>query len=152
MGANLLLIPRFGVIGAAWSNTLAYGVLAATAMRFSQRAYPMRYEWRRIGQIVLAGAVTCAAARVLIADSFSPLTGLLLRGGLVAVGYPVLLLAVGFFEAGERERLQALWRRFAVRSLVGRGTSSADETDSPLLPGIDPAGIPGSAAGPLDEP
>ncbi len=34
VGANLVLIPRFGVMGAAWSNTMAYAVLAITAMRF----------------------------------------------------------------------------------------------------------------------
>ena len=29
--ANVLLIPHFGVLGAAWANMISYGVLAAVA-------------------------------------------------------------------------------------------------------------------------
>jgi O-antigen/teichoic acid export membrane protein len=116
VGANLVLIPRFGVMGAAWSNTLAYAVLAVTAMRFSQRFYPMRYEWRRIGIVIAAGALTATAARMLLADTLSPLGGFLLRGTLVALGYPLVLLVLGFFEDGERERLRSLVERLTARS------------------------------------
>jgi O-antigen/teichoic acid export membrane protein len=114
--ANLLLIPRYGVMGAAWSSTLSYAVLAAAAMGFSQRVYPMRYEWSRVGLVIVAGAATAIAARTLVPESLAALPGLLLRGTLVALGYPLLLLAAGFFRPGERERLHALATRLLGRA------------------------------------
>ena len=38
--ANLLLVPSFGIVGAAWANMLAYAVLAFVSWRFSQRFFP----------------------------------------------------------------------------------------------------------------
>ncbi len=54
VGANLLLIPTFGIIGAAWANVAAYAVLALVAARFSQRFYPIAYETARLVRIVTA--------------------------------------------------------------------------------------------------
>ena len=54
--ANVLLIPHFGVLGAAWANMISYGVLAAVATWFSQRFYPISYEWGRLARIVVGGA------------------------------------------------------------------------------------------------
>ena len=53
--ANVLLIPHFWVLGAAWANTISYGVLAAVATWFSQRFYPISYEWGRLARIVVGG-------------------------------------------------------------------------------------------------
>ena len=41
---NLALIPRFGIVGSAVANTLAYAVLAAVSWRFSQQLYPIEYR------------------------------------------------------------------------------------------------------------
>ena len=155
VGANLLLIPRFGAMGAAWSNMLAYAVLAGTAMRFSYRAYPIPYEWRRIGLITLAGAASCIAARVLLPTGVPPLFGLLLRGGMVIVGFPLLLVVVGFFEPGERQRLLALADRLRTRRLnyVAPDKPGTDnEGLATLMTDVGSAGSPGPAVFPLDRP
>jgi O-antigen/teichoic acid export membrane protein len=142
VGANLFLIPRYGVIGAAWSNTLSYAVLAGTAMRFSQRAYPMHYEWRRIGLIAVSGAVACLASQVLVARSVPPLAGFILRGGIVSVVYPLLLFSLGFFRHSERERLGALAGRFLAR---GAGAQRAQpDPVVPLVSAVDSAVAGGS--------
>ena len=49
VGLNFVLIPRFGILGAAWANAAAYAVQAAVAYRFSQRFYPIAYEARTDG-------------------------------------------------------------------------------------------------------
>ncbi len=48
IGLNFALIPRFGIIGAAWANGAAYAVQAGLAFRFSQRFYPVPHEYGRI--------------------------------------------------------------------------------------------------------
>lgn len=117
LGSNLLLIPRYGALGAAWSNVLAYAVLAGAALCFSQRFYPIRLEWARMAQLAGAGAVAYALARVLVPQSAAPWLGFLLRGSIVAAGYPALLLLVGFLNGPELARLRetaaALRRRAA---------------------------------------
>ncbi len=109
--ANLVLIPRFGTLGAAWSAAAAYAVLAASSMAFSQRVYPMAYEWTRIARSVGAGVVAYLAARVAIPEGVPALAGLLGRGVMVLAVYPTLLLATGFFAARELDVARRLARR-----------------------------------------
>jgi O-antigen/teichoic acid export membrane protein len=114
IGANILLIPRYGFIGAAWSNVVSYAVLAATAWIFSHRLYPIRYEWGRIARVVAAGVIAYVIPMVLIPRTH-PLVGLILRGLLVTVVFPAVLAVSGFFHAGEMARVRALASRLRPR-------------------------------------
>ena len=115
VGGNLLLIPRFGMLGAAWTQTIAYGVLAGVGMALSQWHYPIRYEWGRILKLVVAGPGSYALAAAAPIDAANPLTGLIVRGLIVTVSYPTLLFALGFFLPSEKRRLlQMLAKRTAV--------------------------------------
>ena len=118
IGANVVLIPRFGMIGAAWSNLAAYAVLAATAMWFSQRFYPIRYEWGRIVRLVGAAAFVYAIAVLAVPRSLTPAVGVLVRGSVVTAGFPLLLFVSGFFSGAERARLSALAASFRPVSVV----------------------------------
>jgi O-antigen/teichoic acid export membrane protein len=109
--ANAWLIPRHGLMGAAWANTVAYATLAFLTVGFSQRAYPIRYEWMRLLRIVAAGAVAYTVAVWTIGPTRYPLVGVLLRA-LVTVGvYGGFLLVSGFFQRREMTALQDILRR-----------------------------------------
>jgi O-antigen/teichoic acid export membrane protein len=92
---NLLLIPSFGMMGAAYATVAGYAVMTALLYFFSQRLYPVRYEFGRIFKIVLATALLFYIDR-----SFNPAWGVALKAGLV-VAFPFVLLALGFFEQRE---------------------------------------------------
>ena len=47
VAANLLLIPRFGAMGAAWATVLAYAVMAALGFTFSRRVFAIPFEGGR---------------------------------------------------------------------------------------------------------
>lgn len=126
IGANVLLIPRFGMIGAAWSNLVAYAVLAATAMWFSQRFYPIRYEWGRIARLAGAAALVYGFAVFLVPPSLTPALGVLARGSVVAAGFPLLLYVSGFFSGAERARLRALARSFRPVRVVGAPSETVE--------------------------
>jgi O-antigen/teichoic acid export membrane protein len=111
---NLLLVPRFGPIGAAWSNALAVGTLAAVAMRLAQRVYPMTYEWGRIARLAIAG-IGAYLVTWLIPATWPAWLGFLTRGTLVCLAYPVLLLALGFYHRDETAFVLALVERFRTR-------------------------------------
>ncbi len=67
VGANALLIPRFGIMGAAWATLLAYAGFAAGTYLLARRQYPMRIDWARL---VVLGLT--AAASVLLARTLAP--------------------------------------------------------------------------------
>jgi O-antigen/teichoic acid export membrane protein len=114
IGSNLVLIPRFGYIGAAWSNVVSYAVLAATAWFFSWRLYPITYEWKRLSRVAFAGIVAYLVPSLLV-PRLHPLAGVLLRGSLVVAVFPACLVFTGFFRAGELTRLQQLVTHLRLR-------------------------------------
>ena len=121
IGLNFVLIPRFGIIGAAWANGAAYALQAGLAYRFSQRFYPVRYEYGRVSRAVAAGLVAYLVARAV--PAMPPLAGILVRGATVVVVMTSLLWMTGFFNADE---IRVLNRLRARRD--GRPTTPPAET------------------------
>jgi O-antigen/teichoic acid export membrane protein len=62
IAANFALIPRFGMMGAAWSTVLSYACMAALGYLLSRRLYPIPFEGARLLRISLAGAACYALA------------------------------------------------------------------------------------------
>lgn len=105
---NLVLIPRYGILGAAWANAAAYGVQAVVAYRFSQRLYPVDYEWGRVARVTVAALLGYAAARLI--PPMPPLAGVLVRGAAVVVTTGGVLALSGFFKPAEMRILTRLRR------------------------------------------
>ena len=105
----LILVPRFGIVGAAWANAAAYGVQAVFAFGLSQRFYPIPYEYGRIMRALGAAAVAYGAAGAL--PPMAAPVGALLRGSMVIAVMGGLLLMTRFFNAAELQALNALRRR-----------------------------------------
>ena len=137
--ANVVLVPRFGAIGAAWANAAAYATMAGTAFVFSQRVYPIALEYGRLARVVLAGIGAFLAAWAI--PELPPLAGVLVRGGVVCAVWPALLGLLGFFDARELRTLGRLVDRFrAGRSKPVAAAATADAavadatlTDEPPL-------------------
>lgn len=129
--ANIFLIPRFGIMGPAWSNVISYAVLAGVAHVFSQRFYPIHYEWGRIARVVAAGVSGWCGAVFLIPHFVHPLAGILASGTAVVVVFPAVLAATGFFRPHELDRLASLAAQLgAVRSRRAQ-PAAADVTTGP---------------------
>jgi O-antigen/teichoic acid export membrane protein len=97
---NLVLVPEYGMMGAAAATVAAYGVLFVTMTWHSQRIYPVPYQWRRVATALAAGVALTAAGRALEV----PLAAALL----LAAAYPLALLPLGFYLPAERARLRSL--------------------------------------------
>jgi O-antigen/teichoic acid export membrane protein len=109
IGLNFALVPRFGMMGAAWANAIAYAIQALLAYRFSQRFYPVEYETRRIVTLTAAALAACLIARAL--PAMPPIAGVLARGATVVAVYTGILAAAGFFRADELRALASLRQR-----------------------------------------
>nr|AHZ45608.1 polysaccharide biosynthesis protein [uncultured bacterium] len=128
IGANVLLVPRFGSLGAAWANALAYFVMFATAFVLSQRVYPIPLEWGRLARIVLAGGAAFAAS--ILVPVLPPLPSALARGTVVTLTFPAILAVLGFLDARELRTLGRLADR--VRTLRAGPAPAAAATDVTL--------------------
>lgn len=102
---NIALVPPLGIVGAGLALVASYVVVVGLMYVFTQRLFPVPYEWSRLARVVLA-----AAALVLLGELLAPTSGaggLLLRIGLW-LAYPPLLFVSGFFSEEERGWLARL--------------------------------------------
>jgi O-antigen/teichoic acid export membrane protein len=126
---NLVLIPRFGMIGAAWANAIAYATLAGVTSAFSWRAYPIPYEWSRLSRIAIAGLAAYVAATRLVPDGGRPIERLLVGGAATVPVYALVLYATRFFHAGELRLLRDIRRRALERRPIPTVDPGAQEVE-----------------------
>jgi O-antigen/teichoic acid export membrane protein len=102
---NLILVPPLGIAGAGIALVASYLVVVALMYFFTQRLFPVPYQWGRLARVVLTSAVLVGLGELLMPPSGA--AGLLGRAALFAA-YPLALFASGFFTPGERVWLARL--------------------------------------------
>ena len=102
---NLALVPPLGIVGAAIALVISYLVVLAMMYVFTQRLFPVSYEWGRLARVVLVSAALVATGALFLPTSGA---GGLLGNVVLWLAYPLLLAASGFFTAPERRVLAGL--------------------------------------------
>ena len=133
---NLILVPPLGIVGAGLALVASYLIVLGLMYVFTQRLFPVPYQWGRLARVVLISAALVGAGELLLPSSGA--AGLLGRVVLFAV-YPLVLFASGFFTPGERlwlarlrhpANLVASFQRLrAEPSAVDGGLSEAYEAE-----------------------
>lgn len=100
IAANLALIPRYGMMGAAWATCVAYAVMAVSVWALGRATRVVPYEWGR-----LAAVAAWTTALWLIGTR----TGLGVRALLICA-YPAGLWFSGFLKAEELAELRSMLR------------------------------------------
>jgi len=100
VGLNVLLIPPYGMEGAAIATCAAYVALFVGMVVYSQEVYYVPYQWRR----VLTATGAAVILTVLAAVVHVPLAVAVV---LVLV-YPLVLIPLGFYLPAELRRLRRL--------------------------------------------
>jgi O-antigen/teichoic acid export membrane protein len=102
---NLILVPSLGIVGAGLALLASYLVVVALMYGFTQRLFPVPYEWARLARIVAISTVLVGLGELLLpASGFLGLTA----RAVLWFTYPVALLLSGFFSAEERRWLSRL--------------------------------------------
>lgn len=104
VAATWLLVPPFGIMGAAWAKVFAYVVSAVMLYVFSQRVYPVRYEWSKVAMLVVASGVLYLGVR---AGDLEGILSIAVRFAAVTVYSIVAYLTIG----GRRSSIKGLFRR-----------------------------------------
>ncbi len=98
---NGLLIPRLGMMGAAWATLAAYAAMAAAVWALGRASRPVAYEWRRLAILAAwTAALWWPASNVGLPARF-----------LLLAAYPVGLLVSGFLGPDELAELRSWIRR-----------------------------------------
>jgi len=105
---NYLLIPAYGMLGAAWAFAASYAVLPVLMYVICRYYYRINYETRRLIHIAVAAGALYILARIIDGRAFSLGTTIGLKILIVVLFFP-LLLATGFFSQRERTRIRKLW-------------------------------------------
>ncbi len=119
LAAGMVLMPPYGVRGAAVALLVAYVTQAAVAFVFARRLYPIRYETARITRVVAAGVAAAVCARWLVPD-MPPLPAVFARGTTTVGVFMGLLWMSGFLRATElafiREKIARVRNRTPRRA------------------------------------
>jgi O-antigen/teichoic acid export membrane protein len=127
IGLNLVLLPSMGIVGAGVSLVASYGVVLVLMYVFTQRLFPVPYEWLRLAQAVALAAVLVLAGELLLpTDGFWGLAG---RTALW-LAYPLLLWATGFLSEEERAAAGRVLSPSYVKSALGRLREAAPPSPS----------------------
>ena len=114
---NLLLIPLFGIMGAAWTTLIAYALFAILTWQFARMVYPLSLDYPRVAVAIVVAVAGIVLAR-LVDGSADDVVAAGVRHGAI-VGFA----ALGFV---------ALVRR-PVRELRA-ATAGVGEDDAEALP------------------
>jgi O-antigen/teichoic acid export membrane protein len=102
---NLALVPPLGIVGAGIALVASYLVVLAMMFGFTQRLFPVPYQWGRLARLALVSVVLVG-----IGEAFLPTAGFagLLARTALWLTYPAILFASGFFTTQERGWLRRL--------------------------------------------
>ncbi len=107
LGLNYLLIPLYGMMGAAWATLISFSILAVVQVAVNLRLWHIPYEYKRIAKMTLVWGLIYGGCLLIRTPKIWLNFGLKL-GALAS--YPILLYILGFYEQQELIALrQAFW-------------------------------------------
>ena len=106
------MIPRYGMMGAAWATFGGFTAFALVTLIFAQRVYRVQYEFGKI-----AALITLCVALYGVGDlvPVSPSVPGLLGRALALLLFPLILLIAGFFTDEEKRAVGSYWLGVRLR-------------------------------------
>jgi len=108
IGLNLLLIPRWDIIGAGLATALSYGLMVPVTTFFVGKIYPVKYRWDRALTAVVLTAVFYGLSLLWRGTSVWTNVALDL---IVIVAFPFVLYLLKFFDTEDLRRARGWIRR-----------------------------------------
>ena len=103
LGLNYILIPLYGMMGAAIATITAYSLLPIGSYFISRRYYIINYEWSRIIKIVIVGGMVYTMSLFVINESLVITIMLKLT---ILLSYPILLYLFRFYQPEELQKVR----------------------------------------------
>ena len=118
VGLNVLLIPTYGMMGAAWATLAGFIVLIAVEFVVSRRFYPIPYQHARIAKLCAVVVALYLASRLV--PPGVPVAVAAEKVAILVVGFPLLLWLSRFFEPAELEHMRRAYAGVRRRLIASR--------------------------------
>lgn len=102
VGLNVTLIPRYGMMAAAFATLAAYATMFVGMVWWARRVFPVSWQWRRVVTAVGIGVATVAVGKLAGAG--------LVVAVVLSLAYPLVLGLTGFYLPVERRKMLARLR------------------------------------------
>jgi len=112
LGLNWFLIPRLGMMGAAWATLAGFVFKISVTWYFSRQHYRPEFEGRRLAHLLVTGGLIYGVSRLVYLDAVWPNAAI--NCGLLTI-YPLSLWFTGFLHPGEKDAARRLARRVLRR-------------------------------------
>jgi O-antigen/teichoic acid export membrane protein len=106
---NLILIPRYGMFGAAASTLTSQIIYTSILTLVSNRIYPVPFEWKKVFLIFFLAATAFLISENIVTGYF--ILDMVIRFVIILL-IPFSLLKLGFFETIEKERLKEIFLKW----------------------------------------
>jgi O-antigen/teichoic acid export membrane protein len=101
---NLILIPPYGMAGAAWATLISFMITLSIDYAYNRRLFRIEYEWPRLIKICAVVAVIFSAGYLYEISNLY--LSIVFKLGIIVVLYPLGLLLVRFFDEPETVRIR----------------------------------------------
>ncbi len=106
LSLNFLLIPYLGAMGAAIASLLSQAFFFGGLFYFSNKVYPIKFEWRKLFLILVIGALVVYVA--LLTNDWELLPRLSVKI-IAIILFPFLLYPFNFYEEIELQQIKTIW-------------------------------------------
>ena len=106
---NFALIPLYDMIGAALATIISFTFMVMAGYFYSNRFYPVKFEWIRIGKIVIAIGIIYFSSYLV---NPLPLSARIIAKLILLLLYPVVLYLLKFYDYFEIKRIWGAWKKW----------------------------------------
>ena len=108
IGLNFLLIPRYGIFGAAYATLTTFIIVIVLMFLYNQKLMKLYYEWKRIIKIIIVTTVIFLAGYLVNIESIA--ISIVYKVAIILL-YPFLLLLLRFYTPGEIQKAKDFFRK-----------------------------------------
>ena len=105
---NILLIPRYGIYGAAVATIISWIIMSTAFYKFSFKYYKVKYEFKKVVLSIVTGIALYSIS--LFFNDFVFYTKIITKSILI-ISFPFLLWIFNFYEKSEIEIIKGFLKK-----------------------------------------
>ena len=115
IGLNFALIPKYGMMGAAYATFITYALMVAILFFYNQRLIGVSYEWNRIFKMAIIAALIFVLGYFVVINN---LAMSIVFKIIIILLYPLFLYIIRFYTEGEIRRVKQIWNYVIAKAKI----------------------------------
>jgi O-antigen/teichoic acid export membrane protein len=119
IGLNFLLVPRYGMLGAAYATFITYVIVILLMFLYNQKLMRLNYEWKRILKLLSATGVIFFIGYFI---RFDNLILSIVFKIIIILLFPILLYLLRFYTNGEIQKIKEIFKSVLIKLKICRNS------------------------------